>query len=64
METNEFLDKMRSGKITRRELHKGLAAAGLAMFSVPLVQRSAMAAAKDHPTIFMFAGYDDEGFHQ
>ena len=64
MEKNEFLDKIAAGKMTRREFKKALAAAGLAMFSMPLVQRSAMADAEDHPTIFMFAGYDDENFHQ
>ena len=65
MEFDDILAKLKSGgKLTRREFNQGLTAAGLALFSVPLIQRPGMAGTEDHPTIFMYAGYEDEGFHQ
>lgn len=65
MEFDDILAKLKSGgKLTRREFKQGLAGAGLALFSMPLIQRPGMAATEDHPTIFMYAGYDDVNFHQ
>jgi spermidine/putrescine transport system substrate-binding protein len=65
MEFDDILAKLKSGgKLTRREFNQGLTAAGLALFSVPLIQRPGMAGTEDHPTIFMYAGYEAEGFHQ
>ena len=64
MEGNEFLDKLASGKIRRRDFNKILAGAGLSLISIPLISRSGKAAVEDHPLIFTWAGYEEDGFIQ
>lgn len=63
MEGNEFLDKLASGKIRRRDFNKILAGTGLSLISIPLISRSGKAAVEDHPLVFTWAGYEEEGFH-
>lgn len=56
MERNEFLDKLASGKMTRRQFSRRLAAVGLAMTTIPLIPRAARAA--EEATYFTWPGYD------
>ncbi len=56
MDTDELIGKMRSGKWTRREMNKALASVGLAMVSIPLVRKTSIAAAEDHPLVFTTSG--------
>ncbi len=61
-DTQKFIDNMKLGKMNRRQFHKGLAAFGLGMVTVPLVPK--IVRAGDHPTIFVWGGFEDPGFHQ
>lgn len=63
METNELLEKMQSGEMTRRDFKKALASFGLALISAPLVSRASRAASDDHPLVFTWEGYEDPGLH-
>ncbi len=63
MEANELMEKMTSGKMTRREFKKALAAVGLGLFAVPLVSKRGLAGTDDHPVIFTWEGYEDPGMH-
>jgi spermidine/putrescine transport system substrate-binding protein len=62
MNKNEILDKYRSGTMTRREFKKALAAFGIGVVSVPLVQKAVRAA--ELPMLLGWGGYDEPGFHQ
>lgn len=64
MEGNEFLDKLTSGKIRRRDFNKILAGTGLSLISIPLISRPTKAAVEDHPLVFTWAGYEEDGFIQ
>jgi spermidine/putrescine transport system substrate-binding protein len=55
MEKNEFVDRLAEGKMTRRRFHQALAAAGLAMVTLPLGGRKAAA---EEVTYFTWSGYD------
>ncbi len=63
MDSKELVAQLRSGTMTRREMTKALAAVGLAMVSMPLVSKSAKSATEDHPLVFTWSGYEEEGFH-
>ncbi len=39
MDKNEFLDKVMAGTLSRRQIVKGLSAAGLALVTMPLITR-------------------------
>ncbi|MEE9300690.1 MAG: extracellular solute-binding protein [Alphaproteobacteria bacterium] len=60
MSKDNILNKLAMGKPSRRDLNKGLAAAGLAMVTLPMIPRSARAA--DQPIIFTWGGYELPGF--
>ncbi len=64
MEKNEIFDRMASGKLTRRQMNKALASVGLAMASIPFVSRMGKAATEDHPLVFTWSGYEEDGFIQ
>ena len=59
MEKDRFFDKLYSGKMTRREIHQGLAAAGLAMITMPVWRRPARAQSGNVPLVYEWAGYED-----
>jgi spermidine/putrescine transport system substrate-binding protein len=61
MNSQKFIDDVKLGKLSRREFHKGLAAFGIGVASIPLVPR--LAAAADDPTVFVWGGFEDPGFH-
>lgn len=60
MEKNELLDRMQEGKITRRQVNKILAGAGLALTTMPITRK--LARADDEVIYFTWSGYDDPGF--
>lgn len=61
MNSQKFIDDVKLGRLSRREFHKGLAAFGIGVASIPLVPR--LAAAADDPTVFVWGGFEDPGFH-
>jgi spermidine/putrescine transport system substrate-binding protein len=62
MAKNEFLDRLASGGLTRREMSKALASVGLAMVTMPLIPGRSHAATK--PLIFEWSGYEVPELHQ
>jgi len=63
MEAKELMEKVTTGKMTRREFKKALAALGLGLVAGPMVSRRGQAATEDHPIVFTWEGYEEEGFH-
>lgn len=61
MEVNEFKDKLLEGKLTRRQVHRILAAVGVTAVTLPAMTRPALADGSD-VTLFTWGGYDDENF--
>jgi len=57
-------DGYRAGRINRRQFAKGLGAVGLGLTAMPLGGQVARAASEDHPTCFMWAGSEMDGFWQ
>lgn len=62
METNALLDRLASGKLTRRELIGTLASVGLSLVAIPLVSRRVRAAVE--PLIFERRGYEVPELYQ
>ncbi|EAQ27433.1 ABC transporter substrate-binding protein [Roseovarius sp. 217] len=58
MDILDQLGAVREGKLSRRKFTKGLLAAGVAMTTVPLPARRALAAEGDQATYFTWGGYD------
>jgi spermidine/putrescine transport system substrate-binding protein len=56
---NEFSDKLKSGKMSRRKFNQILSAAGVSLVMTPMMSRTAAAAAADQATYFTWGGYDD-----
>ena len=59
MRKSEFIDRLHSNKLSRRDFNRALAAAGLALTTMPLGRK---AFAEDQAIYFTWAGYDDPGF--
>jgi spermidine/putrescine transport system substrate-binding protein len=64
MNIGEFKQALWSGRLSRRDIAKAFAAAGVIMTTVPLsaVRRSALA--QEEITLFTWTGYDDPEFYQ
>ena len=60
MEANRFHDLLCAGKLSRREAHRILAAAGLSLIAVPLKPRAARA--EEPMMFFTWGGYEEEAF--
>ncbi|QIE47154.1 extracellular solute-binding protein [Pseudohalocynthiibacter aestuariivivens] len=58
MDVVDQLGAMREGKMSRRAFTRSLLASGVAIASVPVGARRAMAAAEDQGTYFTWGGYD------
>ena len=56
METNEFKDKVAAGTLSRRDINKVLAAAGVAVVTMPLAPK--VARADEQAIYFTWSGYD------
>ncbi len=63
MDITEFKDKQAAGTLTRREINKALAAAGLVMFTAPNVSRTA-AAAEGEVLYFTWGGFNDPALYK
>ena len=59
MKKSELLDRMYNNTLSRRDFTRALAAAGLAVTTMPLGRK---AMADDQAIYFTWAGYDDPGF--
>lgn len=62
-EVLKFVDDMKTGRLTRRDFHRGLASVGLAAIAMPILPRRSRAAADDHPTLYTWAGYEAPEMH-
>jgi spermidine/putrescine transport system substrate-binding protein len=62
MNKNELIDRLGSGTLSRRELQRAMAAAGVAAVSIPVPRRTARAAGE--VTYFTWAGYDNPEFEK
>lgn len=62
METNEFAERLVQNTLTRRQIATALAAAGVGMFTLPMLHRPAAAAGEIE--YFTWASYEDPMFHQ
>ncbi|MDA0962015.1 MAG: extracellular solute-binding protein [Proteobacteria bacterium] len=58
MDVLDQLGAVREGKLSRRNFTKGLLAAGVAMTTMPVAARRAMASSDGQPTYFTWGGYD------
>ena len=58
MDIKDKLDAFRSGKVSRRDMLKALAAVGVSVAAVPMGSKLAGAAAADQATYFTWGGYD------
>ncbi len=63
MPNDEVIDRLKSRDLSRRDFNSILAAAGIAMVTMPVLSGRAMAAAADHPTYFTWGGWDDPAYH-
>ena len=61
MKRTELRDRIMSGRMSRRQFAKALAAAGLGFAMLPITRRGARA--DDQAIYFTWSGYDDPGFH-
>ncbi len=62
MRISTFIDRLRSGHLSRRDLHRGLAAAGLGLAAIPLIRRPVRAG--EEITYFTWAEYVRPEFHR
>lgn len=63
MKKQELRDQLVSGKMSRRRFNQYLTSLGLTFVSLPLISRPTQAAAKDHPVIFTWEGYEVPELH-
>ncbi len=62
--TERLTQAIENGRLTRRQMHKVLASVGAVSIGMTFGPRGAGAAASDHPTVFTWAGYEEDGFIQ
>ena len=63
MNKDELIEQLASGKLTRREFSKLLASVGVIMTTFPVMSKVASAATEDHPMVFTWEGFEEEGYH-
>ena len=61
--TERLVQAIENHRLTRRQTHQALASVGLVSIGMTFGPKWAGAAAEDHPTVFGWGGYEDEGFH-
>ena len=59
MDINEFKDKQAAGTLSRRQINKAMAAAGLVMVAAPMAPRRAAADHDGEAIYFTWGGFDD-----
>ena len=60
--TERLVQAIGDRRLTRRQTHQMLGTVGLASIGMVFGPKLASAAAEDHPTVFTWSGYGDEGF--
>ena len=60
--TERLVQAVKSGRMTRREMGQALASVGVAVLGTTIMPKLAGAAPEDHPTVFTWSGYEDDGF--
>ena len=60
--TERLTQAIENGRLTRRQTNKALVSAGLMSIGMVFGPKMAGAAAADHPTVFTWSGYEDDGF--
>ena len=60
--TERLVQAIDNRRLTRRQTHQMLGTVGLASIGMVFGPKLAGAAAEDHPTMFTWSGYEDEGF--
>lgn len=55
---DEFIDRLREGKLTRRQFNQFLGAAGISLVATPMLSGQAMASPEDQATFFTWGGWD------
>ena len=60
---DDLIDMLATGKVSRRRFQTYLASLGVAAVTLPMLPRSARAAAEDHPNVFTWEGWDAQGHH-
>ena len=63
MEKVRYFDRLKSGKMTRRELNRGLAAAGLGLVTIPGCTPPAPVSVGEVPLVYEWSTYDDPSFY-
>ncbi len=61
--TERLTQAIENGRLTRRQMHQVLASVGAVSIGMAFMPKGAGAVAADHPTVFTWAGYEEEGFH-
>ena len=60
--TERLVQAVKSGRMTRREMGQALASVGVAALGTVIMPKFAGAAVEDHPLVFTWSGYEDDGF--
>ncbi len=58
MDVVDHMNAVRTGELSRRAFHRSLFGLGVALVTLPMPARRAMAAAEDQATFFTWGGYD------
>ena len=61
---DDLIDMLATGKMSRRKFQSVLASLGVATVTMPMLPRSARAAAEDHPNVFTWEGWDSQSHHE
>ena len=61
--TERLVQAIENHRLTRRQTHQALASVGLVSIGMTFGPKLAGAAVEDHPTVFVWGGYEEEGFH-
>ncbi|MDH3605061.1 MAG: extracellular solute-binding protein [Candidatus Tectomicrobia bacterium] len=64
MNKDQLTEQLATGKMSRREFNKLLGSVGVTMAAFPVMSGVANAATEDHPMIFTWEGWEDQGLHQ
>lgn len=62
METTQFEDMVKSGKMSRRQAHRVMASFGIGTMATTTLPRAASASPDDQPLFFTWVGYDSPEF--
>ena len=55
---DELIDRLRDGKLSRRQFNQFLGAAGISLVATPMLSGKAMASPEDQATFFTWGGWN------